>query len=92
MLQLGNGETLETEKVLVSIGRKLNSDNVGLEKVGIQTDRGRIVVDEYLRTNIAHHYAIGDVVGGLLLAHKAMKEGETVAEIIAGYDKKWTIR
>jgi len=88
MLQLGNGETLETEKVLVSIGRKLNSDNIGLEKVGIQTDRGRIVVDEYLRTNIAHHYAIGDVVGGLLLAHKAMKEGETVAEIIAGYDKK----
>ena len=92
MLQLGNGETLETEKVLVSIGRKLNSDNIGLEKVGIQTDRGRIVVDEYLRTNIAHHYAIGDVAGGLLLAHKAMKEGETVAEIIAGTDKKMDYR
>lgn len=91
-LTLGNGEVLETEKVLVSIGRKLNSDNIGLEKVGIQTDRGRIIVNEYLKTNVEHHYAIGDVVGGLLLAHKAMKEGEVVAEIIAGHDTKMDYR
>lgn len=91
-LTLGNGEVLETEKVLVSIGRKLNSDNIGLEKVGIQTERGRIVVNEYLKTNVEHHYAIGDVVGGLLLAHKAMKEGETVAEIIAGHGAKMDYR
>ncbi|BAL80522.1 dihydrolipoyl dehydrogenase [Caldisericum exile] len=91
-LTLGNGEVLETEKVLVSIGRKLNSENIGLEKVGIQTDRGKIVVNEFLRTNIEHHYAIGDVVGGLLLAHKAMKEGEVVAEIIAGHETKMDYR
>ena len=91
-LTLGNGEVLETEKVLVSIGRKLNSDNIGLEKVGIQTDRGRIVVNEYLETNVPHHYAIGDVVGGLLLAHKAMKEGEVVAEVIAEHNTKMDYR
>jgi len=91
-LTLGNGEVLETEKVLVSIGRKLNSDNIGLEKVGITTEKGRIVVNEYLKTNIDHHYAIGDVVGGLLLAHKAMKEGEVVAEIIAGVGKPMDYR
>lgn len=89
---LDNGEVIETEKVLVSIGRKLNSDNIGLEKIGIVTDKGRIVVDEYLRTNIPHVYAIGDVVGGMLLAHKAMKEGEVVAEIIAGKETKMDYR
>lgn len=89
---LGNGEVVETEKVLVSIGRKLNSDNIGLERVGIQTEKSRIIVDEYLRTNIPHFYAAGDVVGGLLLAHKSQKEGETVAEIIAGIDTKMDYR
>jgi len=89
---LDNGEVVETEDVLVSIGRKLNSENIGLEKVGIATDRSRIIVDEYLRTNVPHHYAIGDVVGGMLLAHKAMKEGELAAEIIAGHDVKMDYR
>ncbi len=91
-LTLGNGETIQTKKVLVSIGRKLNSDGIGLEKVGVTTERVRIVVDEYLRTNVPHVYAIGDVVGGLLLAHKAMKEGEVAAEIIAGHDVKMDYR
>lgn len=85
---LGSGETVESEKVLVSIGRKLNSDAIGLESVGIVTDKGKIVVDEYLRTNVPHIYAIGDVIGGMLLAHKAMKDGEVVAEIIAEKDIK----
>lgn len=89
---LSTGEVLESEKVLVSIGRKLNSDNIGLENIGVKTERGRIVVDEYLRTNVKNVYAIGDVIGGLLLAHKAMKEGEIVAEIIAGEDKKMDYR
>ena len=89
---LGNGEEIHTEKVLVSIGRKLNSDGIGLEKLGINKERARIVVDEHLRTNIPNIYAIGDVVGGLLLAHKAMKEGVTAAEIIAGMDKKMDYR
>jgi dihydrolipoamide dehydrogenase len=89
---LSSGEEIHTEKVLVSIGRKLNSDTAGIEKLGIKTEKGRILVDEKLRTNIPNIYAIGDVVGGLLLAHKAMKEGETAAEIIAGMDKKMDYR
>ena len=91
-LTLGNGEVIQSEKVLVSIGRKLNSDGIGLENIGVKTDRGRVVVDEYLRTNIPDVYAIGDVTGGLLLAHKAMKEGEVVAEIIAGKGSKMDYR
>ncbi len=83
---LSTGEEIETEKVLVSIGRKLNSDGIGLEKLGVNTEKGKIVVDNKLRTNIPNIYAIGDVIGGLLLAHKAQREGDVVAEIIAGRD------
>ncbi len=89
---LSSGEEIHTEKVLVSIGRKLNSDGIGLENVGVKTERGRILIDEYLRTNVHNIYAIGDVTGGLLLAHKAMKEGETAAEVIAGLDRKMDYR
>lgn len=91
-LSLENGEVIETEKVLVSIGRKFNTENIGLENVGIKTEKERIVVDKFLRTNIPNHYAIGDATGGLLLAHKAMKEGEVVAEIISGEDVKMDYR
>lgn len=83
---LGTGEVLESEKVLVSIGRKLNTE--GLEEIGIKLDKGRILVDERLRTSIPNIYASGDVTGGLLLAHKAQKEGEVAAEVIAGIDTK----
>ncbi len=83
---LGTGEVLESEKVLVSIGRKLNTE--GLEEIGIKLDKGRILVDEHLRTSIPNIYAAGDVNGGLLLAHKAQKEGEVAAEVIAGIDTK----
>ena len=89
---LSNGEEIHTEKVLVSIGRKLNSDGIGIEKLGIEKEKSRIKTDEHLRTNLSNIYAIGDVTGGLLLAHKAMKEGETAAEIIAGMDKKMDYR
>ncbi len=89
---LSNGDEIHTEKVLVSIGRKLNSDGIGIEKLGIEKEKSRIKTDEHLRTNISNIYAIGDVTGGLLLAHKAMKEGETAAEIIAGMDKKMDYR
>ncbi len=89
---LSTGEEIHTEKVLVSIGRKLNSDGIGLENIGVKTERGKILIDEYLRTNIPNVYAIGDVTGGLLLAHKAMKEGETAAEVIAGLDRKMDYR
>ncbi len=89
---LSNGEEIHTEKVLVSIGRKLNSDGIGLEKLGVKTEKAKIVVDERLQTNIPNIYAIGDVTGGMLLAHKAMKEGEIAAEVIAGLDRKMDYR
>jgi dihydrolipoamide dehydrogenase len=70
---------------LVSVGRKAYTDQLGLENAGIKTDdRGRIETDEHLRTNVAGIYAIGDVVKGAMLAHKAEEEGVFVAETIAG--------
>jgi dihydrolipoamide dehydrogenase len=70
---------------LVAIGRRAYTDGLGLEKVGISTDeRGRIEVNEHLETSQPGIYAIGDVVKGAMLAHKAEEEGVMVAEIIAG--------
>jgi dihydrolipoamide dehydrogenase len=87
---LTSGETIEAEKVLVSVGRRLNSGGVGLETVGINTDppgpsgTGRIVVDEYMETNVPGIYAAGDVVGGWLLAHVGHHEGIVAAENAMG--------
>jgi len=89
---LKGGETLESEKVLVSVGRKLNSSGLGLEEAGIKTEGGRILVDEKMRTNVPTIYAIGDVIGGAMLAHEAEKEGEVAAEVIAGLDTKMDYR
>ncbi len=73
------------ERVLVAIGRQPNSAGLGLEQAGVQVDeRGFIVVDAQQRTATPHIYAIGDVAGGLLLAHKAMREGKVAADVIAG--------
>lgn len=70
---------------LVSVGRKPYTDNLGLEKIGIKLDnRGRIETDDHLKTNIDGIYAIGDVVKGAMLAHKAEEEGVYVAEQMAG--------
>jgi dihydrolipoamide dehydrogenase len=70
---------------LVSVGRKPYTDNLGLEKAGVKTDnRGRIETDDHLRTSAEGIYAIGDVVKGAMLAHKAEEEGVYVAETIAG--------
>ncbi|MEQ8339417.1 MAG: dihydrolipoyl dehydrogenase [Cyclobacteriaceae bacterium] len=70
---------------LVSIGRKAYTEGLGLEKVGIETDKqGRVEVDDHLRTKVDNIYAIGDVVKGAMLAHKAEEEGTFVAETIAG--------
>ncbi len=67
---------LEAEKILLAVGRKPNHKNLGLEKLGIEKDKsGFIKVDSYLRTNIPNVYAIGDLIGGKLLAHKASHEG-----------------
>lgn len=81
------GEKIELkgDYCLVSVGRKPYTDKLGLENIGIKTDeRGRIPVNEHLETSVKGIYAIGDVVKGAMLAHKAEDEGTYVAEIIAG--------
>ncbi len=81
------GEKLELkgDYCLVSVGRKAFTDNLGLDKVGVKMDKqGKIETDDQLKTNIDGIYAIGDVVKGAMLAHKAGDEGAFVAEIIAG--------
>lgn len=70
---------------LVAVGRKPFTDNLGLDKVGVKVDgKGKIEIDESLQTNVEGVYAIGDVIKGAMLAHKAMEEGVLAAEIIAG--------
>jgi dihydrolipoamide dehydrogenase len=84
-VQLSNGKTIESEKVLVSIGRAVNSNNIGLERTGVKTgQRGEVIVDEKMRTNVEGIYAIGDVTGGIMLAHLASKEGIVAAENAMG--------
>ena len=81
------GEKIELngDYCLVAVGRKPYTDGLGLENVGITTDKaGRIEVDEQLRTAVDNIYAIGDVIRGAMLAHKAEEEGMFVAEVIAG--------
>ncbi len=82
----GTPSQLVVDKILVAVGRRPNSRALGLEKVGVAVDaKGFILVDKQLRTNVAGIYAIGDVVGNPMLAHKASKEGEVCAEVIAGH-------
>ncbi|PTM60912.1 dihydrolipoyl dehydrogenase [Phreatobacter oligotrophus] len=80
----GAAETIEAEVVLVAIGRRPYTDGLGLEAVGVATERGRVIIDDHFKTNVPGIYAIGDVVRGPMLAHKAEDEGVAVAEIIAG--------
>jgi len=81
----GAAETLDADVVLVAIGRVPYTEGLGLEAVGVKKDnRGRVLIDGHFRTNVAGVYAIGDVVKGPMLAHKAEDEGVAAAEIIAG--------
>ncbi len=81
----GKEVKIDAEKILLSIGRRPISKDIGLEAIGVATDqRGFIIADKQLRTNVPGVYAIGDVIGGMMLAHKASKEAEVVAEVIAG--------
>ncbi len=83
--QGGQPETQKFDRVLVSVGRQPNSENLGLERTKVVVnDRGFIEVDETRRTADKRIYAIGDVVGGAMLAHKASREGIVAAEVIAG--------
>ncbi|SIQ62504.1 MULTISPECIES: dihydrolipoyl dehydrogenase [unclassified Bosea (in: a-proteobacteria)] len=80
----GEAKTLNADIVLVAIGRRPNTDGLGLDKAGVAMEKGRVVIDDHFKTNVAGIYAIGDVVRGPMLAHKAEDEGVAVAEIIAG--------
>jgi dihydrolipoamide dehydrogenase len=94
-VELKDGKTaaIDADKILLAIGRRPNSENLGLEQAGVATGKGGFVIaDDHLRTNVAGIYAIGDVIGGMMLAHKATKEGEVVAEIIAGHKAAFDVR
>jgi dihydrolipoamide dehydrogenase len=74
------------DRVLVAIGRRPNGKNIGADKAGVKVDeRGFIAVDKQQRTNVPHIFAIGDIVGQPMLAHKATHEGKVAAEVIAGH-------
>ena len=81
----GAAETIEADVVLVAIGRVPYTEGLGLDAAGVKRDnRGRVIVDPHFQTNIAGIYAIGDVIAGPMLAHKAEEEGVALAEILAG--------
>jgi dihydrolipoamide dehydrogenase len=81
----GSNETLEADRVLVCIGRKPYTDGLGLDGVGVKLDnKGRVEINDHFQTNVPSIYAIGDVVRGAMLAHKAEDEGVVCAEIMAG--------
>jgi dihydrolipoamide dehydrogenase len=92
-LKDGKTATIDADKILLSVGRRPNSENLGLEQAGVALARGGFVIaDDQLRTNVPGIYAIGDLIGGMMLAHKATKEGEVVAEIIAGHKAAFDVR
>ncbi|HEY8066686.1 MAG TPA: dihydrolipoyl dehydrogenase [Methylosinus sp.] len=80
----GGGTPIAADAVLIATGRIPYTAGLGLEEIGVATERGRVVVDEHFRANVPGIFAIGDVVRGAMLAHKAEEEGVAVAEILAG--------
>ena len=82
----GTVTPIEAEVLLVAVGVTGNVEDLGLEEVGVKTERGFIPVDEHFRTQVKNVYAIGDVIGRIALAHVASAEGVYLAELIAGHD------
>lgn len=81
----GKSNTIEVEKVLVAAGRAANVEKIGLEALGIvKSDRGFVKINEKFETNVPGYYAIGDVAGNQMLAHKAQREGHTLADLLGG--------
>jgi len=81
------------DRVLVAVGRSPNGKKIAAEKAGVQvTERGFIPVDRQMRTNVPHIFAIGDIVGNPMLAHKATHEGKLAAEVASGEKKEWVAR
>lgn len=84
----GKAESVEADKVLVSIGRRAHTQGIGLENVGVLTERGAVVTDEYCRTSVPGIWAAGDVNGKSMLAHTAYREGEVaVANMLGGKER-----
>jgi dihydrolipoamide dehydrogenase len=89
----GAPATAGFERVLVAVGRRPNGDRIGAEQAGVAVDaRGFIAVDKQMRTNVPHIFAIGDVVGQPMLAHKAVHEGKVAAEVAAGHKAAFDAR
>ncbi|MGD8243673.1 MAG: dihydrolipoyl dehydrogenase [Anaerolineae bacterium] len=84
----GKEHVLEAERALIAIGVRPNTENIGLEEVGVETERGNIVVDDHMRTGVPNVYAIGDVTGKMALAHVASAQGIIAAETIAGEETR----
>ncbi|WP_363799012.1 dihydrolipoyl dehydrogenase [Lysobacter firmicutimachus] len=94
--EAGKAPVLESgvyDRVLVAVGRAPSGAKIGADKAGVQvTERGFIPVDRQMRTNVPHIFAIGDLVGNPMLAHKATHEGKLAAEVAAGEKKEWVAR
>lgn len=89
----GKEQTIEVEVVLVAVGRKPNTEKLGLDVAGVKTtQRGYIEVDRQMRTSNPRIFAIGDVAGGAMLAHKASKEGLVAAAVMSGKDDQYDVR
>jgi dihydrolipoamide dehydrogenase len=81
-------QTLEAERVLIAVGVRPNSENLGLDEAGVRMERGNVVIDDQLRTSLPGVYAIGDLTGKLALAHVASTQGVVAAETIAGIETR----
>jgi dihydrolipoamide dehydrogenase len=82
--ELESGEKFQTEKMLISIGRKLNLEGIGLENIGVKIENGRVTVNEHMQTNVENIYAVGDIANRFQLAHVASKEGIVAAQNCMG--------
>jgi dihydrolipoyl dehydrogenase len=90
--QGGGTAQIDADVILVTVGRKPTTSGFGLEKIGVKLEKGFIVVDKQQRTSVPGVYAVGDCTPGPMLAHKATKEGEVVAEVIAGKRAEMDVR
>ena len=88
----GGKAQIDADVILVTVGRKPTTSGFGLDKIGVKMERGFIVVDKQQRTNVPGVYAVGDCTPGPMLAHKSTKEGEVVAEVIAGRRAEMDVR
>ena len=81
-------KTVEAQKVMIVVGRRPQTQGLGLDQIGVRQEKGRVAVNEYMETNLRGVYAVGDVVGGIMLAHVAMAEAECAVENIFGLKNK----